>query len=70
MTQLKACVKDKYWLMFILLIFIYQVLNALKSVSQVYYAGWVVNGNAYGEYAAIQARFTMIAMAPIQGHIH
>ena len=65
MEQLKACVKDKYWLMFILLIFIYQVLNALKSVSQVYYAGWVVNGNAYGEYAAIQARFTMIAMAPM-----
>ncbi len=65
MDQLKVCVKDKYWLMFIFLIFVYQVLNALKSVSQVYYAGWVVNGNAYGEYAAIQARFTMIAMAPM-----
>ncbi|MBQ9823109.1 MAG: MFS transporter [Solobacterium sp.] len=65
MTQLKACVKDKYWIMFILLIFIYQVLNALKGVSQVYYAGWVVNGNAYGEYAAIQRRFTMISMAPM-----
>lgn len=65
MTQLKACVKDRYWLLFIFLIFVYQVLNALKSVSQVYYAGWVVNGNAYGEYAAIQARFTMIAMAPM-----
>ena len=64
-TQLKACVKDKYWIMFILLIFIYQVLNALKGVSQVYYAGWVVNGNAYGEYAAIQRRFTMISMAPM-----
>ncbi len=64
-TQLKACVKDKYWLMFILLIFVYQVFNALKSVSQVYYAGWVVNGNAYGEYAAIQRSFTMISMAPM-----
>ena len=64
-TQLKACVKDKYWIMFIVLIFIYQVLNALKGVSQVYYAGWVVNGNAYGEYAAIQRRFTMISMAPM-----
>lgn len=64
-TQLKACVKDKYWVMFIILIFIYQVLNALKSVSQIYYAGWVVAGNAYGEAAAIQARFTMIAMAPM-----
>ncbi|MBQ1292169.1 MAG: MFS transporter [Lachnospiraceae bacterium] len=64
-TQLKACLKDKYWIMFIILIFVYQVLNALKSVSQIYYAGWVVNGNAYGEAAAIQARFTMIAMAPM-----
>ena len=64
-TQLKACLKDKYWIMFILLIFVYQILNALKSVSQVYYAGWVVQGNAYGEYAAIQRRFTMIAMAPM-----
>ncbi|MCR5450573.1 MAG: MFS transporter [Solobacterium sp.] len=65
LQQLKACVKDKYWLMFILLIFIYQVLNALKGVSQVYYAGWVVRGNAYGEYAAIQRNFTMISMAPM-----
>ena len=65
LTQLKACVKDKYWIMFIALIFVYQVLNALKGVSQIYYAGWVVNGNAYGEAAAIQARFTMISMAPM-----
>ncbi len=65
LTQIKACLKDKYWIMFIILIFVYQVLNALKSVSQIYYAGWVVAGNAYGEAAAIQARFTMIAMAPM-----
>ena len=65
LTQLKACVKDKYWVMFILLILIYQVLNALKGVSQIYYAGWVVDGNAYGQAADIQARFTMISMAPM-----
>ena len=65
LTQLKACVKDKYWLLFILLIFVYQILNALKGVSQIYYAGWVVNGNAYGQAATIQARFTMISMAPM-----
>ncbi|MCR5546603.1 MAG: MFS transporter [Lachnospiraceae bacterium] len=64
-TQIKACLKDKYWLMFILMILVYQVLNALKSVSQVYYAGWVVAGNAYGEYDVIQAKFTMTAMAPV-----
>ena len=64
-SQLRACLKDKYWIMFILLIMIYQILNALKSVSQVYYAGWVVHGNSYGNYAAIQAKFTMVAMAPM-----
>jgi len=63
--QIKACLKDKYWIMFIVMILIYQVLNALKGVSQVYYAGWVVKGNAYGEYAAIQRNFTMVAMAPV-----
>ncbi len=64
-VQLKACVKDKYWILFIVMILVYQVLNALKGVSQIYYAGWVVHGNSYGEMAAIQARFTMIAMAPM-----
>ena len=64
-TQLKACIKDRYWILFILLIFVYQILNALKGVSQIYYAGWVVAGNSYGQAAAIQARFTMISMAPM-----
>ncbi|MCC8099284.1 MAG: MFS transporter [Clostridiales bacterium] len=65
LTQLKACLKDKYWIMLVVMILTYQVLNALKSVSQVYYSGWVVQGNSYGTYATIQARFTMIAMAPM-----
>ena len=65
LQQLKYCLKDKYWVMFIAMILIYQVLNALKGVSQVYYAGWVVHGNSYGEYASIQAKFSMIAMAPV-----
>lgn len=64
-TQLKACLRDKYWVMFILMIMIYQILNALKSVSQVYYAGWVVHGNSYGTYEVVQRQFTMIAMAPV-----
>lgn len=65
MDQLKACLKDKYWIMLIIMILLYQITNGMKNVSQVYYAGWVVNGNAYGEFAAIQAKFTMIAMAPM-----
>lgn len=65
MTQFKACIKDKYWIMLVILIMLYQVFNAMRSVAQVYYSGWVVNGNAYGEYAAIQAKFTMIALSPM-----
>nr|WP_325258989.1 MFS transporter [uncultured Oscillibacter sp.] len=65
MEQFHACIKDKYWIMLIIMILLYQVLNAMKGISQVYYSGWVVNGNAYGEYAAIQAKFTMISMAPM-----
>jgi len=65
MEQFRACIKDKYWIMLIVMILLYQVLNAMKGISQVYYSGWVVNGNAYGEYAAIQAKFTMISMAPM-----
>ncbi len=65
LTQFKACIKDKYWIMLVVMILLYQVLNAMRSVAQVYYSGWVVQGNAYGEYAAIQAKFTMISMAPM-----
>lgn len=65
MEQFRACIKDKYWIMLIIMILLYQVTNSMKNISQVYYAGWVVNGNAYGEFAAIQAKFTMIAMAPM-----
>lgn len=65
LTQFKACIKDKYWIMLIIMILVYQVLNAMRGVAQVYYSGWVVNGNAYGEYASIQAKFTMISMAPM-----
>lgn len=65
MEQFRSCIKDKYWIMLIIMILLYQITNGMKNISQVYYAGWVVNGNAYGEYAAIQAKFTMIAMAPM-----
>ena len=63
--QFKAAIKDRYWIMLIVMILLYQVLNGLKNISLIYYSGWVVRGNAYGEYAAIQARFQMIAMAPM-----
>ena len=63
--QLKACLKVKYWVLFILIVLIWYVLANMRNISLVYYCGWVVNGNAYGSYAAIQAKFQMIAMSPM-----
>lgn len=63
--QFKACIKDKYWIMLIVMLLLYQVLSGMKNVSQIYYSGWVVRGNAYGEYAAVQRTFSMLAFAPM-----
>lgn len=63
--QLKACMQTKYWILFILIILIWNTLANMRNISLVYYCGWVVNGNAYGTYATIQAKFQMIAMSPM-----
>ena len=63
--QFKACLKSKYWIILVITVLIYQVLNNVRDMSLIYYSGWVVNGNAYGEYAEIQAKFQMIAMSPM-----
>ena len=65
LEQLKACLKTKYWILFILIILIWNTLANMRNISLVYYCGWVVNGNAYGTYATIQAKFQMIAMSPM-----
>lgn len=65
LTQLKACFKSKYWVIFVLVVLIYQVLNNMRDMALIYYSGWVVKGNAYGEFASIQAKFQMIAMSPM-----
>lgn len=64
-TQLKACLQSKYWLLLALIIFIFNVCGNLRNISLIYYSGWVVRGNAYGEMAAIQAKFQMIALSPM-----
>lgn len=64
-TQAKACLKSKYWVLFIIYVLISNMMANLRNISLVYYCGWVVNGNAYGAYAAIQAKFQMIAMSPM-----
>ena len=65
LEQAKACLKDKYWILFILVFFIFNLMGNLRNISLVYYSGWVVHGNAYGEYASIQAKFQMIAFSPM-----
>ena len=64
-TQLRACLKDKYWVLFIAVMLVANICANLRNISLVYYSGWVVNGNAYGSYATIQAKFQMIALSPM-----
>lgn len=63
--QFKIAVTDKYWLILMLVLIFGELLANLRNISLVYYTGWVVKGNAYGEYASIQAKFQMIAMSPM-----
>ena len=63
--QFKIAIKDRYWLVFMLVLIIMELMTNLRNMSLVYYTGWVVKGNAYGEFASIQAKFQMIAMSPM-----
>nr|MCR4675323.1 MFS transporter [Lachnospiraceae bacterium] len=63
--QLKACLSDKYWVIFMIMVLLVNIATNMRNISLVYYSGWVVNGNHYGEYATIQAKFQMIAMQPM-----
>lgn len=65
MEQLKACLTSKYWIMFVILILFSEIMTNMRNISLVYYSGWVVRGNAYGEFGEIQAKFQMIAMSPM-----
>lgn len=64
-TQLKACLTSKYWILFIIIVLVFNICGNLRNISLIYYSGWVVNGNAYGNVAAIQAKFQMIALSPM-----
>lgn len=63
--QFKACLTSKYWILLALIILIFNICGNLRNISLIYYSGWVVNGNAYGNLAAIQAKFQMIALSPM-----
>lgn len=64
-VQFKACLKSKYWILLVLIVLICNICGNLRNISLIYYSGWVVNGNAYGNVAAIQAKFQMIALSPM-----
>lgn len=63
--QAKACFKSKYWFLLLIIVLIFNICGNLRNISLIYYSGWVVNGNAYGNVAAIQAKFQMIALSPM-----
>ncbi len=65
MDQFRACLKSKYWILFILVVLVFNICTNIRNISLIYYSGWVVRGNAYGEAAAIQAKFQMIALSPM-----
>ena len=65
LKQAKACLADKYWIFFILVIFITNILSNMRNISLIYYSGWVLQGNAYGQAASLQAAFQMIALSPM-----
>lgn len=65
LQQAKACVTDKYWVLFVVLLLVTEILTNMRNISLIYYSGWVVRGNAYGEVGAIQASFQMIALSPM-----
>ncbi|MDO4285024.1 MAG: MFS transporter [Eubacteriales bacterium] len=65
MTQFRACMTTKYWIIFIVTILLTYILANMRNMSLVYYAGWVVQGNAYGSYPSVQAKFQMIALSPM-----
>jgi len=63
--QLAVCIKDKYWIIFVIIVLAFNILSNMRNISLIYYCGWVVRGNQYGDRAAIQATFQMIALSPM-----
>ena len=63
--QARVCLKDKYWIVFVLIVLFFNILSNMRNISLIYYCGWVVRGNNYGSRAAIQATFQMIALSPM-----
>ena len=62
--QIKACLTDKYWLIIMGFIAMYEVFNILQTNSMLYYCNWVLDSSVSGG-APKQALLNMLGQAPI-----
>lgn len=62
--QITACFKDKYWLIIMGFIAMYEIFNILQTNSMLYYCNWVLDSSVEGG-AAKQALLNMLGQAPL-----
>ncbi|MCM1543456.1 MAG: MFS transporter [Blautia sp.] len=62
--QLKACLKDPYWVIIMGFFLLYQIFNFLSTNSMIYYCNWVL-GNSVESGTANQVMVNMIGQAPL-----
>ncbi|MCM1064246.1 MAG: MFS transporter [Eubacterium sp.] len=62
--QLKACLKDPYWIIIMGFFLLYQIFNFLSTNSMIYYCNWVL-GNSVQSGTANQVLVNMIGQAPL-----
>lgn len=62
--QVKACFKDRYWLIIMGFIAIYEIFNVLQTNSMLYYCNWVLDSSVEGG-APKQALLNMLGQAPL-----
>lgn len=62
--QVKACLKDKYWVLVILFTLVASIANSMTTNSMIYYCNWVL-GNSIESGTSKQILVNMIGQAPM-----
>ena len=62
--QIKACFKDKYWLIIMGFILVFNIFNNMQTNSMLYYCNWVLDSSVEGG-APKQLMVNMIGQGPI-----
>lgn len=62
--QLKACIKDPYWVIIMGFTILYNIFNVLSTNSMIYFSNWVL-GNSVDSGTANQVIVNMIGQAPL-----